>query len=228
MNLLQAHVERLFRPYPANSRTDELKDEILGNLESKVADLTSGGMEYGAAVRKAIEHMNTVDFLMEGTSRIYIHRFWTELSQVALLYALIAWIVTIPIQVAGIGALLNLSLLVIAFIVGCLFAGLRLWSAPRDKVAVFRLASISRYSRLAWQVWGLYIVVSVLGVTAVQFGSNIWFSRPVTLSGPYQWGVVAIRYALPFVSVLIPLLFTASIKLAHKHEAGGDDDFVDA
>jgi hypothetical protein len=48
--------------------------------------------------------------------------------------------------------------------------------------------------------------------------SNLWFSRPITISGPYQFAVLAVRYCTPLLTVFIPLLVSKCYKLIDKYE----------
>ena len=222
MNTLKSYVDDLFTGYKENKQIRELKDEILSNLEAKVADLISNGMEYNQAVIKATENIDSVDYLIEDVKKVYINRLRIELLQVGLLYSLIAWIITIPLKIVGIGVLLNSNLLVIVAVLGILFFVLNSKQEKRylHKTSVLDIKSAMRNKKLSWLICGLYITLSTLGTTAIYFGSNIWFSRPIRIDGPYQFAVLGIRYALPFISIMIPLLFSAYLRLLQKYEVG--------
>jgi len=222
MSPLQNYVERLFKGYKDSQHIRELKEEILSNLEAKVADLTANGMDYQQAITTATQNMDRVDFLIDDHQRIYIHRYRLELLQRAVIYLLIGWIVTIPMNIVGEGRLLNAFLLVAAIISGVLLLLLHTKNAkqPLDTISFYNRKQLLRYRKYVWLLWGLFAGVSILWVTALHFGSNLWFARSIHLSGPYQFAVISIRYTLPLVSIIIPLFFNASIKLAQTHEAG--------
>ena len=74
-------------------------------------------------------------------------------------------------------------------------------------------------------LWALYMFVTTLATTAVFFGSNLWFSRPIHIDGPYQFSLLMIRYALPFISILLPLLARDSFRLIEKYEVGEEDGY---
>ena len=64
-----------------------------------------------------------------------------------------------------------------------------------------------------------------LSITAVHFSSNIWFGTPIEISGPYQFGVVGAAYALPWLSIMIPLLVQQAEKLLDQEAIyEGDED----
>ncbi|GJM77058.1 hypothetical protein HMSSN036_92740 [Paenibacillus macerans] len=219
MNMLQKHVNRLFAPYPDTPEIREMKDEIAGNLEAKVADLMKEGMDYNEAVRLAVADIPSVDGLIEEDREIFVNRYRLELGQLALLFSLILWIVTIPMRLIERSAL---SYLTFALVLGTGIVYLTLntlWKKESlDRTARRSLRMARRHAGLAWIIWGLFIFVSVLAVTALQFGNNLWFARPVTLSGPYQFAVVGLSYAKPFLTLPIPLLFQASVRLIRKHD----------
>lgn len=226
MHSLKGHVDNLFKGHRESRQVRELKDEILSNLEAKVTDLIAGGMGHPQAVKAAIESIGSVGHLIDDNITIYINRYKIELLQLALLYSLIAWVITIPLRIIGAGILLNYLLLAAVIVTGFLFVT---WNAKKDEGYLNRtdtcsITSALRYKKLAWLIWGLFIAVSVLSITAIHFGSNIWFSRPISISGPYQFAVLGINYALPFATIIIPLLFSASAKLMKKHEAGEDNE----
>ncbi|MDD3838998.1 MAG: permease prefix domain 1-containing protein [Clostridia bacterium] len=226
MKDLEKYVEGLFIKYRESKEIAELKDEILSNLEAKVNDLVSNGLEYNRAVKRATQSIKNIDFLIDDSKEIYVNRYKAELLQLALLYVIIAWILTIPIMIVGIGAIINIFLLFTAIVLGIFF--IKVYSNKDEgylnKMKAFNIKRVSRYKRAAWILWVLFIVISIMSITAIQFGSNIWFGKGINISGPYQFAVLAIRYVLPFITIIIPLLFSVSAKLILKYQAGEQDE----
>ena len=227
MSELEKYINGLFSKYGNAKDIKELKAEVLSNLEAKVKDLTDAGMEYDEALKAEKESITDVDCLIEGNRKIYINKYKLEYLQVGLLYLLVAWIITIPVAVVVQGWIYNNFLFIV-----CAAAGVGYFifynkknQADFDNVAVVNLNSAIRQKNMAWVLWGLFITASMLYVTAIQFGSNIWFSRPVVIDGPYQFAEIAIRYFSPFITLLIPLLASLSPKLICKYEAGERDEY---
>lgn len=222
MNSIQDHVDTLFKGYGKSNEIQELREEIISNLEAKVTDLTSNGMDYNQAVVIAKNSIKSVDHLIEGIKEIYINIFKTELSQIALLYFLTAWIITIPLRFVSVGFLINPSLLIAVVVTGVKFLSFNSHKEQSflQMTATLNIRSAYRYRKFAWLIWGLFILTSIIGITAIQFGSNLWFSRPISIDGPYQFAVLVVRYFVPFVSIIIPLLFSSTIKLIFKYEVG--------
>ncbi len=226
MNNLKNHVDSMFARYKENEQIKELKYEILSNLEAKVEDLTAKGMKYNEAINKAKESISSIDYLIDGNKKVYINKYKLEYTQIVLLYFIIAWIITIPVEIIGAGIILNIGLFISSFAVG-----MRYFLLNRENnieylqcKSFINIQSSYKFRRIAWIVWFLYISVSTLLTTAIRFGSNIWFSRPVITTGPYQFAEIAIAYFIPFVLIIIPLIFNVAPKLILRYEVGEDDE----
>ncbi|GIP50397.1 hypothetical protein J53TS2_39880 [Paenibacillus sp. J53TS2] len=221
MNPLQKHVDRLFAGYPATGRIRELKEEILGNLEAKAADYMAGGMEYEQAVQAATASLTRIDGLIDESPQIYVNRYRLDLLQKTLFFTLILWILTIPLRMIE-RTPLSFLFLVLVLLLGILYLVLNfVWRGHALEVTSPRNLHVARRrSRMVWLLWGLFILVTLLAITALRFGSNIWFGHQVKIGGPYQFAVLGIQYAKPFLTILIPLAFQASTTLISKHEAG--------
>lgn len=225
MDPLRHHVEQLFRPYRGSSQAQELREEVLSNLEARVADLTAGGMAYDQAVRVAKSNLPSIDILLGGKRRIRANGFWLEWVQRVLLYLLVAWIVSMPLQIVGAGEVQSLALFSLSLLAGLIYAALlkKKQTAPEGVMKMDLRAAIV-YRNTVWTLWTIYMIVSTLYTTALQFGSSIWFGRPVTISGPYQFAMIAIPYLLPVVSIVLPLAFHLMPKLIMKYEVGEADE----
>lgn len=224
MNPLQKHVDRLFAKYTLTPQIREMKDEILGNLEAKVADLTNSGMDYDEAVRQATASLTSVDGLVDDNRSIYVNRYRIELVQTALLYSIILWILSIPTRLID-HSLLSYRLLAIVFFLGLIYVVLkRIWNKENwDHIKQRNLKTAKLVSRWGWLVWGLFILISLLALVALDFGSNIWFNRQIKISGPYQFAQIGIKFAKPFLTIFIPLMLQASVRLLQKHEATAEE-----
>ncbi|MGP0584199.1 permease prefix domain 1-containing protein [Paenibacillus timonensis] len=221
MNPLQKHVDHLFAGYPATGRIRELKEEILGNLEAKAADYIAGGMEYEQAVQAATASLTRLDGLIDESPQIYVNCYRLDLLQKTLFFSLILWILTIPLRMIE-RTPLSFLFLVLVLLLGILYLVLNsVWRGRALEVTAPRNLHVARRrSRVVWLLWGLFILVTLLAITALRFGSNIWFGHQVKIGGPYQFAVLGIQCAKPFLTILIPLAFQASTTLISKHEAG--------
>lgn len=227
MNRLKNHVNRLFIGYEENQQVRELKEEILSNLTAKVADLESNGVEHKEAVSLAIQSIERVDHLLDDEIEVFTNKFKVELIQSALIYSIIAWIMTMPASIFRMGILVNYLLLVVVIILGIMFLILngKKEDSFKNNVSLYSIESILRYRKVAWRIWWLFIGIVLISITAVQFGSNLWFWRPVTMEGPYQHAVLFVTYLIPFTSLIIPMLFSKSVMLIQKNRAGEPNEY---
>lgn len=224
MNPLQKHVDHLFAKYTLTPQIREMKDEILGNLEAKVADLTNSGMDYDEAVRQATASLTSVDGLVDDNRSIYVNRYRLELVQTALLYSIILWILSIPTRLID-HSLLSYQLLAAVLVIAINYVVLkRIWNKETwDHIKQRNLKTAKLVSRWGWIVWGLFILISLLALVALDFGSNIWFNRQIKIGGPYQFAQIGIKFAKPFLTIFIPLMLQTSVRLLQKHEAAAEE-----
>lgn len=217
---LEKYVENLFSKYRKTKAVLELKAEVLSNLEAKVSDLTSEGIGYEKAISIAKESIEDIDCLIDDNIKVYINRYRLEYAQTVLLYAIIVWIFTIPLLIFNIGIAIHIVTFMFAIFVGAYYFIKRSnkESDYYEQTEIVNLCTATRRRKTIWILWSMSIIITVLANTAIFFGSNIWFSRPITVDGPYQFATIAISYLLPFISIVIPLTFNVSPKLICKYE----------
>ena len=96
----------------------ELKEEIQSNLTARIEDYVEQGMDEDRAFQNAIQHVAGLDDIFTGNHRVQRVPYWTAVLQSALIYSLIAWIITIPMRVLVEGNVLNNLLMIVSLIVG--------------------------------------------------------------------------------------------------------------
>jgi hypothetical protein len=226
MDILKNHVDSMFKKYKGNKQIDELKYEVLSNLEAKVDDLTGSGMERSKAISSAKESISSIDYIIDGNKQLYVNKYKLEYIQIVLLYSIIAWIVTIPHRIMGIGFAWNTSLGICSIVIATWYFILTTKKEHEyfQCKSFINIQTAYKSRKMAWIIWTMYIIVSAVYTTAIRFGSNIWFSRPVSITGPYQFAEIAINYILPFISIIIPLIFNVAPNLILKYEVGEDDE----
>ncbi|MBS4196833.1 permease prefix domain 1-containing protein [Lederbergia citri] len=221
MNELKVYVDHLFKKYKNHRDIEELKEEIIGNLEAKVSHLIAEGVDEKSAIIKAKNSITNIDDLIDSNKSVKINEFMYKAFQIAFLYFIIAWIVTIPFTLMRIGILVNYLLLFIVLVlfVVYLIVG-KLFKSNQDKVVTLNIASFMKTKKIIWLLWAIFIFITWGYLSAILFGSNIWFSRPIHIDGPYQFGVLVARYALPFITIIFPLIFSAWERLISQIEVG--------
>lgn len=224
MRDLTKYVDALFKNYPLTPQVKDAKEEILSNLEEKVADLTASGMNDKQAVARAVEDISGINIEVEGYIKVDFDRYPLELSQQNLINCLIVWILTIPFMIVAAGRYVSYSMLAAAILLGIYYFRLRAKSQGRPVPTVVNLRKINRTKKMIWILWTMLVVAQIVTVTAGQFGSNVWFGRPIILDGPYALALLVERYLLPFSTIVIPLHASASARLAKKHQIGEDHE----
>ena len=123
--------------------------------------------------------------------------------------------------------MLNELLLLGSIVLGIVYVVLRLKKNDMHlrRTVAFNVQAAFRCRKLVWIIWAIFITVTVLYNTAMLFGSNIWFQTQVKIAGPYHFAMLGTQYALPFVSLLIPMLFHIVPGLMMKYEAGENDGY---
>lgn len=224
MNELKKYVDHLFKKYH-HLDSSELKEEILGNLEAKVIHLISEGLNEKDAIEKAKNSITTIDHLIDGYVSVFIDQFKLQSFQIGYIYLLIAWIITIPLSIFGMGIFINYGLFFICFILGLFYIFL-LYKRKEyhDNIDQLNIVSFYKAKKIAWLIWLLFILIFWSFLTAIEFGSNIWFSRPVHINGPYQLGLLIAQYSLPFLSIILPLMLNAWIRLIPQYEVRNSDE----
>ncbi|WP_458125504.1 permease prefix domain 1-containing protein [Paenibacillus sp. Z3-2] len=217
------HVNRLFAHAQDTLDNRELKEEIHSNLAARIDDYISQGMNEEEAFQTAIQHIVGMDQVMSDHRRVQRVPYWTALLQSTLIYSLIAWIVTIPMRVLMQGSVMNTLLMVVSLIVGGTYVLYMLINRQNDptsqqKTTIIRTPVLMQWNRRIWWLWAAFMIVLWGTQAALRFGSNIWFNRPVQVDGPYQFAVIAIAFAIPLLSIIVPLVVHRAYRIVSRYE----------
>ncbi|MCL1852694.1 MAG: permease prefix domain 1-containing protein [Peptococcaceae bacterium] len=241
MSELENHVNHLFKSYANSQKNNDLKAEILSNLEAKKLDLLKSGMDEPTAIQQAKDTLTSVDCLMDENRHVFAAKYRLAILQILLLYVLVAWIVSIPLTVIGFWKAHDLIFAcVIAAGTGYLIANLVIhlvWprfagKSPHkttrpEQISIVNLDRVLTIRRWAWGVWSIFIILSTILVTAVMFGSNLWYSRPIVIDGPYNLAIILASYLEPFFTIVIPLVIHKIPSLVLKYEAEAGDSLAE-
>lgn len=228
MSDLSKYVDQLFSDYKISRQTEDLKAEILVNLEAKKADLVSYGFNESEATQKAKDSMTSIDFLIDGNIRVYYNQMKMEFVQWSLIIIIVGWILTIPLLMFHIGALANLIMFFGVVVVGIYYLVFRKRQVQdKNLITSTRFINIIQYkkrNRIGWILWFMFAVISLIATTALQFGSNLWFSRKISIDGPYALAVLIVKYFVPMLTVIIPIITSIPLRLVSKYEVGESDE----
>lgn len=221
MTDLQNYVDGLFRHQPLTPEIQDLKEEIVSNMMAKRDDLMAQGMDAESATQKAKESLPAVDFLIDGNQLTDVGTYRMECMQSVLLNCVLFWIFSLPLLFVG-PAFLSYVGGIFVLAAGCAYAWMKYH--PVNGVAVLSVTASERRRKLVWVIWGLFFLVSAGMMAAVTFGSNLWFGRPVSISGPYEMASIAMRFYLPLLTIFVPLTFGSFSRLLTKNRKGGEDE----
>lgn len=215
MDELQKYVDMLFQHQPQTTEITELKEEIYSNMVAKQKDLLEQGMDEVSATNKAKESLDSVEELIEGNQFTDIDHYHMECLQSVLLNCTIFWIFSLPLMLIGHSAFSFLGL-ILTVIFGITYI---VKSRNLSDVVAFVSVSASRKRRkYVWIVWTIFFLVYEAIIAALTFGSNLWFGRPLDISGPYQFADIAIRFYAPLLTIVIPITVGEFTKLLIKNE----------
>jgi hypothetical protein len=225
MEELKFYVEHLFRHYGHSAEVKELKEEIFSNLMAKKADLVAGGMAESDALIKIKESITDVHGLIDGNKLIDKGQFKIELLQQILIYSIIAWIVLIPCNILRNGAVLSFFIGFTILITGAIYLSERkkYLISTTNRYGYVNLNRFNKIKKLGWVMWSIYIGLTIVKTTGIHFASNIWFQRPISIDGPYQFAILIMEYLAPLVTIIIPLLLSRLERLVYKYEVNGHD-----
>ncbi|MGN1479281.1 MAG: permease prefix domain 1-containing protein [Acutalibacteraceae bacterium] len=223
MDELKKYTDSLFSHQRKDAQTLDLKEEILSNMIAMKNDLVSQGYSEDEAIKKVKGSLTDIGFLIDDNQLTDMNKYSVECSFSVLLSFTLFWILSIP--------LLFLGMTPICFIgfIGTVISGtiyiMRInQKRNEENVKLISVSSLKRRQTTVWAVWSVFYIVAALAVTAVTFGSNIWFGRPVHISGPHEFAQIAVRFYIPLLTIFIPLTVGRFTKVLAKCEKRSDNE----
>ena len=215
MDELRAYVDALFARRGDTAENREMKEEIYGNLAARRDDLIAQGVPEAEAVRAAKAQLPSLDGVLGTVVRVNAQQWRTARLQSLLLASVILWVLTIPLLLVR-GQISCLAAFVLAVVLGVSY----LCSRRCESCVTMTVdaAQLRRQSRT------VCFAVCVAAVSAVLFSSNVWFSRPVRIDGPYALGVMAAPYYLALSTVVFPIAVGRFPRLVAQCERGETDE----
>ena len=215
MDELKQYVDSLFSHQKASSETADLKDEIYSNMLARKNDLVQQGFPEAEAIKQAKAGIVSVDSIIGEQQLTYVNRYKTEKLQTLLLAGTILWILSIPTILVGI-KFFSVGAFLLVVLLGILYLTSR--KKEPSLVAFVDKQACKKGIKNVWLLWSIFFLVCSAAVSAVLFGSNLWFSRPRTITGPYQLGVIIARYYLPLAMVVFPIAVSNFSKILRDNE----------
>lgn len=218
---LKQYVDELFRHQPLTPEVKDLKEEILSNMTAKMNDLMAQGIEENIAANKAKESLSTIDYLIDGNQLTYISKYHLECGQVLFINCILFWIFSLPLLFTQFAVFSYLGMLLT---IGSGLAYFLQEKQQTNLVAVLSITTSQRVKKIAWIIWGIFFVVVIGIMAALTLGSNIWFGRPLHISGPYQMATIAARFYMPLLTIIVPITFSNFTRLLIKNRKGPENE----
>lgn len=215
MTDLKQYVDELFLHQHLTPEVEDLKEEILSNMTAKRDDLIAQGFEESAATEKAKESLSSIEELIDGSQLTYVGRYRGECLQSALLGCIIFWIFSMPMLFFRSYAVFCYMGFLLTVIFGAIY--LVRGRVESSRVAFLSIEASERRKKVVWIVWGLFFIIYSGTMAILTFGSNVWFGRPLQITGPYQMANIAIRFYLPLLTIIIPITISNFTKLLVKN-----------
>lgn len=220
MDELRAYVDALFARRGDTPENRDLKEEIYGNLAARRDDLIAQGVSEPEAVRAAKAQLPSLDGVLGTGVRVYAQQWRAGRMQSLLLASVIVWILTIPTLLVRAGAAC-LAAFAPVVVFGVLY--LRRRRVDPKELMTVDTVRLRWERRRVWLIWAVCFVVCVGAASAVLFASNVWFSQPVRIDGPYALGVAAAPYYLALSTAAYPITVGTFPRLLAQCEGSETD-----
>ena len=220
MDELRKYVDGLFARLPQTAENAEFREEVYANMSARREDVLAQGSTEQQALSAAKKALPSVEGVT-GDAVLVSHSLFRTHSLMELwFYSAVLFILTLPTYFLG-HRFLSGAVLAVTIIAMVSYFISKQSSADTPVFLHFRRWTQIR--RRTWQLWGLAFGIWVIFISAVSFGSNLWFSRPVHINGPYQLALLLMRYYLPALSIFIPLYMGRLPRILTELEKQGHD-----
>ena len=188
---------------------------------AKRDDLIAQGLSAEKATEKAKESLSAIDYLIDGNQLTDVGKYHLECMQTLLLNCIVFWIFSLPLLFTHYALTSYIGLLCV-IISGCAYI---LSKDKKENVIAFLSLSASEHrKKVAWTIWSAFFLVAVGTMAALTFGSDIWFGRPLNITGPYQMANIAVRFYLPLLTIIIPITISSFSRILLKCRKGHEDE----
>lgn len=214
---VQAYIETLFVYQKKTPQSAEMKEKLLDCMTRKINELISQGQTGIQAFHTIKRSISAEEWLLNGNQLTDMAGYKTQCLYYILLNCVLFWIFTLPLLFTKY-ALISFIGLVATIILAISYAITLKKSKSAEKVALISVSENGKRRKVAWIIWSVFALVYILAVALVLFGSNLWFGRPVEISGPYEFANIAVHFYIPLLTVFIPITFHCLTKTLPEFE----------
>lgn len=223
MNELQKYVDTLFSYQRKNAKTENLKEKLLSKMIKEVNDLILQGMTGVEALEKAMEGLGSEEWLTGGNQLTDMQEYTVQCSYSVLLNCTLFWIFTLPLLFVKYTPICFIGLIA-TFVSGIFYIMKSRNYKKTETLALISILESRRRRKIVWVLWGVFFSIFIFAKAAVLFGSNLWFRRPVEISGPYAFANLVLQFYVPLLTIFIPITVGSFTNLLSKYEKRYDNE----
>lgn len=217
MSEVSKYIDMLFSYQRKNAKTEALKEKLLNEMISNINDLLLQGADEVDALKKVKESVTKEEWLIDGNQITDMQEYLVQCSYSVLLNCTLFWIFSLPLLFVKYAFICYIGL-VLTLIVAVFY----IFESKRNKKTnILALVSISesrKRKKTIWRLWGIFFSFSIVVKMAVLFSSNLWFGRPIEITGPYSFINIVLPFYVPLLSVFIPIAIGCFTNLLLKNE----------
>jgi|GEM_PF-5595134 len=218
MDELQKYLDILFADYGHSVRAMEMKAGLLVNMSARLEQLQGQGLSEAEAVAEIKSRVSNIGQLVEGNRLVYIRRFRNDCLQAAVVYAVVAWIFSMPLIVllSWVGTAVALLFMLAAAAAAWLYI-----TQSKPDSAEVQFLNALRYKQRRGGVWQLWLLLFGIAATIISIFTFV-LGEPPQPAGAGDWARLIARYYAPLLTIAIPLMVVNMDKLIDKNEVGNE------
>lgn len=223
MNEVIKFIDMLFSHQRKNIKTDASKEKLLNQMTGNINDLLLQGKDEVEALKIAKKNVADVEWLNADNQLTDMQEYLAQCSYSTLLNCTLFWIFSLPLLFVKYAPICFVGL-VLTLIFGIFYI---LKSKKNKTTNILALVSISKSrqrKKTVWILWGISFSILIITKVAALFGSNLWFGRPIEITGPYSVINIALQIYVPMLTVFIPITVGGFTNILSKYEKRYDDE----
>lgn len=223
MSEVSKYIDMLFLYQRKNAKTEELKEKLLNEMIKNINELMMQGLDEIDALKMAKESIMNEDWLTDENQITDIQEYLVQCSYSVLLHCTLFWIFSLPLLFAKYAPICYIGL-----VLTLLAAIFYVFESKRIKnTNILALVSISeskKRKKTVWRLWGIFFSIFVVAKAVALFGSNLWFGRPIEITGLYSVINIVLHFYVPLLSIFIPMAVGSFTNLLLKNERSHENE----
>lgn len=93
-----------------------------------------------------------------------------------------------------------------------------------NALATVSISKSRQRKKTVWILWGISFSILMIAKMAALFGSNLWFGRPIEITGPYSVVNIALQIYVPVLTIFIPVTVGSFTNILINCKKGDGDE----